>query len=253
MLFTAFVCILTGLFIGWSGIAGFLLPILFIDYNGFTSVQALAISFLCFAAGGVIGSAGYYRKGQLELPLAVKLSVGSLIGASAGAVIGGRIDQAAVKIILYLVVLLSGISILIREILGGRGWKSAQTGRQPATAALVCLGILTGLICALSGAGGPVLVMPLLVVLGINAKSAVAAALFDSVFIALPSIVIYGASGGFAGVLPVTLLALVTHSLGVAAGTLTSSYIRQKPLKYGVAIFSIIFASYMLLTKGILG
>ena len=41
--------------------------------------------------------------------------------------------------------------------------------------------------------------MPLLVALGLPAKQAVGAALFDSIFIALPALCVYGGQGGFAG------------------------------------------------------
>ena len=37
----------------------------------------------------------------------------------------------------------------------------------------LAFGAVTGLICALSGAGGPILVMPLLVVFGVPVKTAV--------------------------------------------------------------------------------
>ena len=56
---------------------------------------------------------------------------------------------------------------------------------------LIFLGITTGAICSLSGAGGPVLVMPLLVACGVSARIAVGVALFDSVFIAIPACIGY--------------------------------------------------------------
>ena len=53
------------------------------------------------------------------------------------------------------------------------------------------LGVATGAVCAASGAGGPVLVMPLLTLIGFPAHTAVGISLFNSVFIALP------AAGGY--------------------------------------------------------
>lgn len=43
----------------------------------------------------------------------------------------------------------------------------------------------------MSGAGGPVLVMPLLVVMGISVRTAVGVALFNSVFIGIPAVTGY--------------------------------------------------------------
>ena len=42
-----------------------------------------------------------------------------------------------------------------------------------------------------SSAGGPILVMPILVVLGFRIREVIAIALFDSIFIAIPSSVGY--------------------------------------------------------------
>lgn len=55
----------------------------------------------------------------------------------------------------------------------------------------VAFGLVTGALCALSGAGGPILVMPLLVVFGVPVKTAVGVALFNSIFIAVPSCIGY--------------------------------------------------------------
>ena len=59
------------------------------------------------------------------------------------------------KIILYLIVLLSGISILLRKDKPGNTEKKAV---QSVSFYLV-LGAVTGAVCAASGAGGPVLLV----------------------------------------------------------------------------------------------
>ena len=95
-------CLVVGLLIGWSGVAGFLLPILFVNYCRLDTTQALALSFLCFALSGIISSVNYRRKGQLDFRTALPLSAGSLIGAAAGAALNrlqrrlanGRLSEA---------------------------------------------------------------------------------------------------------------------------------------------------------------
>ena len=67
-----------GLFIGWCGVAGFLLPILFTSVCGLPVTESLLLSFLCFAVSGAIGSRNYYRRGELPLRPALILSAGSL-------------------------------------------------------------------------------------------------------------------------------------------------------------------------------
>lgn len=171
--------------IGLCGIAGFLLPMLYTGALGYNVDQALAYSFLAFLVSGCIGAWQYRREGNLDIPLSVKLGAGSAIGAVAGVALQAMIEKEAAKVLLYVVVLFSGISILLRM------WKEKKSAEQEEKKSgraftenikfLILLGITTGMVCALSGAGGPILVMPLLVVCGVSARIAVGVALFDSV------------------------------------------------------------------------
>lgn len=107
--------LLIGGMIGLTGIAGFLLPMLYSGFMGMPAVQALALSFFAFLISGILGSWNYYKAKNLDLKLAVFISVGSLIGAVIGVRLNLLIDEAIVKRILYTVVLLSGLSILLRK------------------------------------------------------------------------------------------------------------------------------------------
>ena len=107
--------------IGICGIAGFLLPMLYSGALGFDVTYALALSFLAFLVSGLIGSANYYRAGNLDVSMSLKLGAGSLIGAVAGVFLQSLIEKNTAKTLLYLVVLLSGLSILIRM------WKEERT------------------------------------------------------------------------------------------------------------------------------
>ena len=137
------------------------------------------------------------------------------------------------------VVLLSGISILVRK--DGKPEDKKKKGfsierNLPVT---LLLGAVTGAICSMSGAGGPVLVMPLLVVMGISVRTAVGVALFNSVFIGIPAVTGYLAQCDIKKLLPVLLIALLTHGVGVYFGSKNASRINQKLLKTGIAVFSV--------------
>ena len=69
------------------------------------------ISFAAFLISGILGSVNYYKSGNLDLKTAGVLSAGSFVGALAGVKINLLIPADTMKMILYLVVLLSGISI----------------------------------------------------------------------------------------------------------------------------------------------
>lgn len=234
-----------GLFIGWCGVAGFLLPILFVNACHLSVTESLLLSFLCFAVSGAIGALNYHRRGELPLRPALVLSAGSLAGGLLGAALGGLLQAETVKAVLYVVVLLSGLAIALREL---RPQKSSEGRQFPRPLPLLALGFATALLCALSGAGGPVLVMPLLVAMGVPAKTAVGVALLDSVFIALPAIAVYGGRcGALTDLLPILAAAVLSHAAGVFVGSVTAAHVPQSLLKRGVAVFSICFSLFMLL------
>ena len=251
--------------IGICGIAGFLLPMLYTGGLGFDVTYALALSFLAFLVSGIIGSFNYYKAGNLEVRMSLKLGIGSLIGAIAGVFLQSMIEKSTAKTILYLVVLFSGASILVRMWNEKRkadsvsakkvisdGKKSASSNpSHPKSIAdhmgfLIFLGITTGAICSLSGAGGPVLVMPLLVACGVSARIAVGVALFDSVFIAIPACIGYLSRITWTEVLGLLVLIVLTHGIGVWLGSRFAGKVPVQGLKIFVAVFSVCIAIYML-------
>lgn len=149
------------------------------------------------------------------------------------------IPEGTMKIILYLLVLLFGISILLRKDKENTG--DAKKKRNQVF--LLVLGIVTGAICAASGAGGPVLVMPILTLLGIPAHTAVGISLFDSIFIALPAAIGYlHAAAGNKEVFVLLPILLIAHGIGVFVGSKNATKINQKLLKQIVAVASIAIA-----------
>lgn len=240
----AAVSLAVGLLIGWSGIAGFLLPLFFAGYMGLPVVSALAVSFFDFAISGVLGSWNYARKGNLDLRTSLVLGTGSLVGALAGVGLGLLIPARTTKLLLYLVVLLSGLSILFRK--DRQGEERARNPLLDNSLFVAGLGAVTGAICSISGAGGPILVMPLLVVLGMRVHTAIGVALLDSVFIALPAVVGYLLRCDLRELLPLLLLSGAFHGLGVVVGSRSAHRIRQRPLRVSVALFSVALGGAML-------
>lgn len=225
--------------IGISGIAGFLLPILLSGFLGMALPDALALSFLSFLTSGVLGAWSYRREGNLDLVLALPLCTGSLAGALAGVWLNQLIPTAAAKILLYAVVLFSGISVL-------RGRKEGQTTEKRLKAPLlVILGFVTAAICSLTGAGGPILVVPLLASLGVGLRTAVGVSLLDSVAIALPACVGYLAQSG--DIFMLGVVSVICHGAGVLMGAKLAGRVNLKILRLLVAFLSIGAACYMML------
>ena len=237
--------LVVGAFVGLTGVAGFLLPIVYTSPLGMGVTEGLALSFAAFIVSGALGSVNYNKAGNLDIPFGIRLSLGSLAGAVLGVKLNLIIPESTVKVILYVVVLLSGISILLRKDKSQEESGRAYVISDPLAATLI-LGFVTGAVCSLSGAGGPVLVMPLLVVLGIGIRTAVGVALFNSVFIGIPACIGYMMQCSVKDLLPVMAAALVFHGIGVVYGSRNAVKINQILLKKGIAVFSILIAIWKL-------
>lgn len=252
--------LVVGALVGLCGVAGFLLPLVYTGPLGMEVTEGLALSFAAFILSGALGSANYRKAGSLDVAFGIRLSIGSLAGAILGVGLNLIIPEAAVKTLLYLVVLLSGISILLRKEKTKatknppRKGETTQEGQAapksigissnlPAT---LGLGFATGAICSMSGAGGPVLVMPLLVVFGIEVRTAVGVALFNSIFIGIPACIGYLSQCSGMKLLPVMAAALISHGIGVTFGSRNAVRINQVLLKKGIGVFSILIALWKL-------
>ncbi len=241
LLMTAAANLVVGALVGLCGVAGFLLPMFYTASLGMNVSEGLALSFAAFIVSGVLGSYNYKKAGNLDLAFGLRLSIGSLVGAVLGVRLNLIIPEGQVKLLLYLVVLLSGISILLRKEGGKESGEKKFTMENNLPMTLL-LGFLTGAVCSMSGAGGPVLVMPLLVVFGIPIRKAVGVALFNSIFIGIPAVAGYLAQCDLRKIFPILLAALLAHAVGVFYGSKNAQRINQGMLKKGVAVFSVVIA-----------
>lgn len=233
--------LIVGACVGLCGVAGFLLPMFYTAVLHMSVPQGLALSFAAFIVSGILGSVNYKKAGNLDVKFGIRLSIGSLAGAVVGVKLNFIIAEEHVKILLYIVVLLSGISILLRKDKEENGGRKGFSIKKNLPVTLL-LGFVTGTICSLSGAGGPILVMPLLVVLGISVRTAIGVSLFNSIFIGIPAVIGYLTQCSIKSILPVLAVALIAHGIGVLYGSKKAVCVNQTLLKRGIAIFSILIA-----------
>ncbi|WP_251638696.1 sulfite exporter TauE/SafE family protein [Sporosarcina sp. NCCP-2716] len=235
-----------GIFLGISGIAGFLLPLIYVGFLHLPVHDSLALSFLAFAVSGLLGALSYWKMKQMDIKLAVLLSIGSLPGALLGVQINVVTSDFLVKLFLYLFVLFAGISILLK--------KSQPEGAQQPSPLLqhrlfvVLLGFLTAAICALTGAGGPILLVPILASLGVNIRVAVGVSLLNSVIIAIPSMAGYFARANLESTAYLIVVSLVGTVIGILFGTRIANRVPLPQLKLLISILTIVSSVYMLVS-----
>ena len=126
--------LVVGAFVGLTGVAGFLLPIVYTGPLGMGVTEGLALSFAAFIVSGALGSVNYNKAGNLDIPFGIRLSLGSLAGAVLGVKLNLIIPESTVKVILYVVVLsrvFPSCSARIRARRRAVGHMSSQITWQP--------------------------------------------------------------------------------------------------------------------------
>jgi len=201
-----------------------------------------------FIATGIVGSLGYLRSGQLSGTVAgqaaLVLSLSSLVGAFSGAQINTLLDASTFAVLLGLFVLATGGLILYRQhyVLAPESRLQLATWR--GWGLLTLVGVCVGLPGGLLGVGGPVLAVPLLVVLGVPMLMAVALAQVQSIFISGMATAGYALHGaidwGLAVLVGVPLL------VGTIAGWYVAQRIDPNRLKVGLALVLIVLGLYLM-------
>ncbi|WP_238136798.1 sulfite exporter TauE/SafE family protein [Variovorax sp. JS1663] len=180
--------LLAGGLIGASGIGGVLLVPVLTQLGGVPLPQAIAAASLGFALPALVVLGPLRRQRDMAMRC-LPLLAGALAGAAAGALLVRWLPGA---------VLMTGVTLLVL-FSGWRGLRASQTPTVPAAplgaAALLGLGALVGLGSALTGTGGPVLVLPLLMLLRQPIVFAIVAAQASQLPIALASGAVHAIEG----------------------------------------------------------
>lgn len=201
-----------------------------------------------FIATGIVGSLGYLRSGQLKGKIAFKaamiLSLASVAGAFAGSEINKLLETSGFALILGLFVLLTGLIILYRQYNELAPDKRLTINSWKGHTWMAAVGLAVGLPGGLLGVGGPVLAVPLLVVLGMPMLLSVALAQVQSIFISGMATFGYALQGAvdwvLAGILVIPLL------VGTVAGWYFAQRIQVKRLKVALALVLVALGIYLM-------
>lgn len=110
------------------------------------------------------------------------------------------------------------------------------------------IGLLTAAVCSLTGAGGPILLVPLLASLGVNIRVAVGVSLLNSVVIAIPSVIGYFAYATMGNMPELIVSSLIGMIVGIMAGAHYATKVPLFYLRIFIAIFTIMSSVYMLVS-----
>jgi hypothetical protein len=160
----AAVAVVVGFFIGAVGIGGVLLIPALTVLGGLSIHEAAATALFTFLFTGIAGTGLFLRRGSISWRITIPVCAGALLFAYVGAWANSRIGSAALAIFIALVIVAAGVYILVApQSAGGRRRDGAGRGERTE---LALVGVVSGFGSGLSGAGGPLFSVPIMVMLG---------------------------------------------------------------------------------------
>jgi uncharacterized membrane protein YfcA len=150
------IVIAVGVLIGGVGIGGVLLVPSLKFLGGISLHSAIPACMFSYIFSGVVGTWIYTRQGTINLSMAYRIGVGALPGAYIGSFLLPYLSAQLLEFGIGMLVLASGFYALSGSQKNDPGVKT------PGTMSLMLIGMVTGIGSALSGTGGPLLLIPIL-------------------------------------------------------------------------------------------
>ena len=191
--------LVVGLLIGWVGIGGVLMTPALVYVGGLGFHLAAATSMWAFLFAGAAGTLIYSRRSSIDWRLAAWLGAGVVPAAFAGAGANVALPEGVLMALLAALLVVTGANALLRG-------PVVEQARRFGTPILLAVGALVGFGSALTGTGGAVLLVPILLLL----RAPVLAAVGAAQAVALP-VVVFSTAG-------YVLYGSVDFVLGTAVG-----------------------------------
>ncbi|MGD9784552.1 MAG: sulfite exporter TauE/SafE family protein [Hyphomicrobiaceae bacterium] len=200
--------VLAGGLIGCVGVGGVILVPALAFVAGIPIQTAIAAAMFAYLLSGLVGTIVFARNKSIRWSMTTPLWLGAMPAALAGALTVGIAPPMVLELSIGLLTAGSGIHALF-----GPQPQSDESERDVSNAFLAVAGLVTGFLSALTGTGGPLVLIPIL----LWAEVPVLTAIGLSQAIQLPIAVLATAGNAYAGTLDV-LLGLVI-GVGIVGGT----------------------------------
>ncbi|WP_199723147.1 sulfite exporter TauE/SafE family protein [Halobellus sp. Atlit-38R] len=200
-----------------------------------------------FIGVGLLGSLSYLQSGELRIKgnarIAVVLSLSSIVGALAGAAVNTYVSRELFGLLLGGFAAGTGLLIIYRERSERLPQFDVDYTSVRGTAFVSFIGLVLGCLSGLLGVGGPVIAVPILIVLGIPMLSALAVAQVQSIFIATFATAGYAINGAVS--IPLALLVGIPQLVGAFLGWRIAHYVDPDRLKVALGVTMIAVGPYL--------
>lgn len=200
--------LISGLMIGCIGIGGVILVPALAYLGGFPIHAAIAAAMAGYILTGAIGTLVFAHNKSIRWDLSGALWLGAMPAALAGALAASMAPARALEAIIGATTLLSGAHSLL-----ARGGQDGNPAVKLSSPALASIGAGVGFVSALSGTGGPLALVPVLMWLELPVLAVIGLAQA----IQLPIALLATAGNLYAGTVDLVLGALL--GVGLSVGT----------------------------------
>lgn len=232
--------LVVGMLIGCVGIGGVLLPLALAYIGGLDLHLAMATAMWTFLFTGIAGTASYVRRRTLDWRMAAWLSAGIVPAAMLGARGNALLPEGALTLLLALLLVATGMDALL-------GPRTSGHSLEPlGTFTLLLVGALVGFGSSLTGTGGPVMLVPILLLLRTPVLVAVGVSQVIQIPVAVSATfgyVLYGQTNFALG----TALGVV-GVIGVVIGTRIAHVMPASRLQLIVAI-ALVATGFLLIVR----
>lgn len=228
----------SGLMIGCIGIGGVILVPSLVFLAGIAIRVAIPAAMFAYILSGVVASIVFARNKSIEWGMATWLCIGGAPAAFAGAWAVSIFDSRLLAGCLGLLTLLSGINSLRPQNLG------EPEDRRVPNGVLLVIGAVTGFLSSLTGTGGPLVLVPIL----ISMRLAVLASVGLSQIFQLPVAIAATAGNLVYGKLDLALSAVlaITLSGGSWAGATIAHSVPRATLRGIVSAALVLIGIFIL-------
>ena len=174
---------IVGFLVGCTGMGGIILIPALVYLSGLSSHVAMGTTLFTFIFTTSLCSWLYIRLGHVDWKATIPICIGGFLFTYVGADVKAFTAAPYLNLILALLILLAGALVFCP--VRGRRFSFMEEGRRSRFWVLFAVGSGVGFVAGLTGAGGPVLSVPIMIALGFPPLIAIGAGQVYSVPVAL--------------------------------------------------------------------
>lgn len=224
--------VIVGTLIGSVGVGGILLIPALNLMTALSLQESMATALSTFIFTGVVGTYLFQRRGSIDWSLTMPLCAGASLFGFIGAWASSLLDTDMLMQALAAVILVAGFYTLLSR--GSRRPACFADRSLAQRALLFSIGAATGFGSGLTGVGGPALSVPIMVLFGFPALSAIGASQVVQIVAALSGSVSHFAYGNID--IPLAALLTVFEIIGVWCGVFVAHAVDGRYLRKAVGI-----------------